>query len=318
MIKNIVFAGTPPIAANLLADLIKAGYQISACLTRPDKPQGRNQQLTFSAVKDTAIANNINVFQAENLKNSMVIENLKQLKPDVMVVFAYGLILPKEILMIPKFGCFNVHTSLLPKFRGAAPVQHAILNGDTVTGISIIQMAAGLDTGDVCCTLECPITPSDTTESLYKKLQPLATQAILTILKQLQDNDLNPVPQGHDLATYANKLNKLDAKINWLLTAEQIDRMIRAFIPTPVAFTEMLDLSIRIWQASIVNIPINTSATPGSIIAVNKAGIDVATGLGVLRLEKLQFPGGKILAATDLLNSTKYKNFLQPNAKFNY
>lgn len=316
MIKNIVFAGTPPIAANLLADLIKSGCQISACFTRPDKPQGRNQQLTFSAVKNTAIANNINIFQPENLKNSTVIENLQQLKPDVMLVFAYGLILPKEILMIPKFGCFNVHTSLLPKFRGAAPVQHAILNGDTVTGISIIQMEAGLDTGDVCYALECQITPYDTTESLYNKLQPLATQATLKILKQLENNDLNPMPQNHDLATYANKFNKLDAKINWLLTAEQIDRIIRAFIPTPVAFTEMIDLSIRIWQASIV--AKSTSATPGSIIAVNKDGIDVATGLGVLRLGKLQFPGGKILAATDLLNSTKYKNFLQPNAKFNY
>lgn len=318
MIKNIVFAGTPPIAAALLTDLINAGLNISGCYTQPDRPQGRNQQLEFSAVKQTAITNNIPVFQPETLKNLDSINTLKQLKPDIMIVFAYGLILPKEILMIPKFGCFNIHTSLLPKWRGAAPIQHAILAGDSLTGISIIKMEPSLDTGDVFHAIKCPITNADTTESLSNKLQPLATIAILEVLQQLNADQTHPIPQNHNLATYANKINKLDAKIDWSLTNIQIDRMIRAFIPAPVAFTQVDNqTNIRIWQASLLEIKQTTNKYPGSIITFNKHGIDIATGSGILRLEKLQFPNGKILNTIDLLNSSKYKAFFEQHAKFN-
>lgn len=327
LINNIIFAGTPAIAANLLADLIASGCHISACFTRPDKPRGRHQQLIYSAVKHTAIINHIPVLQPETLKNSDIIKSVQQLQPDIMIVFAYGLILPPEILMIPKFGCFNVHTSLLPKWRGAAPVQHAILAGDTLTGISIIKMAAGLDTGDVCYRLECPISNIDTSESIYTKLQPLASTAILQVIQQLQHNQLNLTPQNHTLATYATKFNKLDAKIDWSLPAEHIDRMVRAFIPAPVAFTEIgkvtydnsqqpNHISIRIWQASIVDFTL-TSNSPGNIIDINKHGITVATGCGVLRLEKVQFSGGKILSVADLLNSPKYKTMFAQHLSFN-
>ena len=325
MIHNIIFAGTPPIAATTLTKLIQVGLNISACYTQPDRPKGRQQKLTFSAVKDIAISYNIPIFQPESLKNLDVINTLQKLNPDLLIVFVYGLILPKEILMIPKFGCFNIHTSLLPKWRGAAPVQHAILAGDHETGISIIKMEIGLDTGDVFYSIKCPITNIETSESLYNKLQPLATTAILEVVRQLNANQIAPIPQDHAHATYANKINKLDAKINWALPAMQIDRIIRAFVPTPVAFTEILNLSsphenqtnVRIWQASISDSSKTTSMDPGSIVNVNKHGIDVATSDGILRLEKLQFPGGKILNIAELLNSHKHKDFLERHAKFN-
>lgn len=326
IINNIVFAGTPNIAAYSLQDLINAKLHISACYTQPDRPRGRNQQVTFSDVKNTAIKNNIPVFQPDTFKNCdknlETINNLKQLNPDIIIVFAYGLILPKEILMIPKFGCFNIHTSLLPKWRGAAPIQHAILSGDNLTGISIIKMEAGLDTGDVFYTIPCPIINTDTSESLANKLQPLATTAILTVLEQLNNHQTQSTPQDHNLATYANKISKLDAKINWSLTNIQIDRMIRAFVPSPVAFTEIgtqTPTNIRIWQASVpedTNKDKTANYPPGSILSFNKHGINVATGSGILCLEKLQFPGGKILNAIDLLNSSKYKNFFEQYTKF--
>lgn len=185
MFKNIVFAGTPEIASNLLKDLIANGYHITAVLTQPDRPKGRNQKLEPSAVKQIAIKHNLPVLQPTTLKNPIVIKHLQQLNPDLMIVFAYGLILPKEILNIPKFGCFNVHTSLLPKYRGAAPVQHTILNGEDTSGISIIKMDPNLDTGDIWHTIKCPVNVEETTASLYKKLQPLATTEYYIYLKIL-------------------------------------------------------------------------------------------------------------------------------------
>lgn len=328
MFKNIIFAGTPDIASNLLKDLIENDHHITTVLTQPDRPKGRNKKLELSAVKQIAIQHNLPVLQPITLKDPMVIKHLQQLNPDLMIVFAYGLIFPKEILNIPKFGCFNVHTSLLPKYRGAAPVQHTILNGEHTSGVSIIQMDPNLDTGDIWHAIKCPVNVEETTASLYEKLQPLATIAILYLLENF--NNITPKPQEHDLATYAHKIQKTDAKIDWSLTAVEIERKIRAFIPTPVAFTEIKNylsnqnetLPIRIWQAKI-SLNINDIANsdkiqniPGKILNINKYGIEVVTGKGILILEKLQFPGSKILKIGELINSPKYKLLLEKSGNF--
>lgn len=343
MIKNIVFAGTPEISAQLLKNLVSNGYKISACYTQPDRPKGRNQLIDYSPVKEVALENNISLIQPKSLKNPEVIQQFKELAPDLMIVFAYGLILPVEILEIPKLGCINVHTSLLPKWRGAAPVQHAILNGDQTTGITIMQMDPGLDTGDILYSLECPIDLTETTESLYKKLQPLATKAILNVLNQLNSNQITAIPQNHQLATYAHKINKLDAKINWLNSAIQLDRFIRGLNPKPVAFTNLNNINIRVWQATILNdhsIEIdkiknniykisqpNGIIKPGTIVNASKYGIDVLVGNfntnseinlanNLLRIEKLQLPGSKVLTVAELLNSAKNKSLFSLGEKF--
>lgn len=317
MIKNLVFAGTPQIAADLLIDLINHNYKISACLTRPDKPQGRNQRLTVPPVKTVAIKHCIPCLQPSKIRDPITINYLKELKPDLMIVFAYGFILPQEILNIPQFGCFNIHTSLLPKFRGAAPVQNAILLGEEMTGISIIKMTLELDSGAICYQATCSITPTETSESLYKKLQPLATASILKVLYKLNQGSLAFTEQDHTKATYAHKINKSDAKVDWLQKAIDIDRKIRAFIPSPVAFTQMETIPIRIWHAEILPTEAPCTTKVGSILSFNRQGIDVATGKGVLRLLKIQFPGGKILTSIDLFNSSKYRLFFQQHQIFN-
>ena len=326
-IKNIIFAGTPLIAAQTLEKLIYSGVKISACYTQPDRPKGRGQKPSYSPVKTTSMIFKIPVFQPETLKDLSVINTLRQLQPDLLIVFAYGLILPKEILSIPKFGCINIHTSLLPKWRGAAPTQHAILNGDKITGITIINMEATLDTGAILYSISCPITNTDTNESLLNKLQPLAVASTLEVIEQLNTNKSNPISQNHELTTYAKKIEKYQAKINWNLSAIDIDRTIRAYIPEPVAYTSIGDPknpqtfidNIKIWQATI-KLDYNLSQhinIPGNIININKNNLEVATGQGVLQIEKLQFPGGKIQSITDLLHSLKYKRLFEQHAQFN-
>lgn len=319
-IKNIIFAGTPPIAAYTLERLIEHNIKISACYTRPDRPSGRGQKLTYSAVKHSCLNYNIPIFQPENFKVPIEQQKLQQLQPDLLIVFAYGLILPKIILELPTFGCINIHTSLLPKWRGAAPTQHAILAGNTITGITIIKMGLEVDSGPILYSASCSIDAADTNESLHQKLQPLAVNGVLEVLRQINVNQLTPQFQDNKLATYAKKIDKSMAKINWHLSAIEIDRIIRAFIPDPIAFTNLKGqeaTTIKIWQATI-NKEINVNNNdPGKIIVINKHGINVSTGNGVLRLEKLQFPGGKILHVADLLNSTKYQQLFVSYVQFN-
>lgn len=317
LIKNIIFAGTPMIAANTLEVLINAKFNILACYTQPDRLKGRGQKTIDLPVKSVALQHNIPVFQPETLKDPKVINELQQLNPDLIIVFAYGLIFPKTVLNIPKFGCINIHASLLPRWRGAAPIQHAILAGDNITGISIMNMEVGLDTGAVFYKIDCPIINTDTSESLSNKLLPLAGEAILEVLSQLNNHKATLTPQDNKLATIAPKINKNDAKINWQKSAIEIHRTIRAFIPAPIAFTEMPNKDlVRIWQASIVEDDQHSSLTntlsPGTVLSINKEGIIVLTGNGMLRLEKLQFPGSKILTAIDLFNSPKYRQQFIP------
>jgi methionyl-tRNA formyltransferase len=298
---KIIFAGTPEFAAIALAQLIKHGHEIVAVYTQPDRPAGRGRKLMPSPVKQIALDHHIPVQQPESLKKEpAAIETLKGYAPDVMIVAAYGLLLPQSVLDIPTYGCLNIHASLLPRWRGAAPIQRAILAGDSETGITIMQMDAGLDTGDML--LKKPLLIADTMNAgeLHDQLAALGSQAILQTLDDLTAHKLHPIKQDPALATYARKLDKHEAWIDWTQSARDIDRQIRAFNPWPVAQTRIEDKILRVRKAQLLNTPNNK--TPGTIVQVNNDGIDVACGEGQLRLLDGQLAGGKPLSVKDLLN----------------
>ena len=302
--KKIIFAGTPEIAAGILEALIKANYNIIACLTQPDRPQGRGLKLTPSAVKVCALKHKISVLQPISLKNPEVQKQLQDLNPDLMIVMAYGLILPPAVLNIPKLGCINIHASILPRWRGAAPIQHAILAGDTTSGITIMQVDAGLDTGDILATYSCPVNNLDNAGNLHDRLAVLAQSSCIDALSKLFTGQLDAIKQDNNLATYAHKINKPDAKINWHASAVEINRAIRAYNPWPIAFTTFKQEIVRVWRAELVDSAIlKSNATPGTILTVDKMGLDVATGNGILRLLDLQFPGKKTLPVAAICNS---------------
>ncbi len=301
MIFNIVFAGTPEFAINPLQALLQSKHHIAAVFTQPDRPAGRGRILHVSPVKKIAEQHQLPVYQPERLKDPATQEILRNLQPDLLVVVAYGLILPKAVLEIPRNGCINIHASLLPRWRGAAPIQHAILAGDKVTGITTMQMDAGLDTGDILITNACEITAQETSQSLQDKLSPLGATTLLETLEQLEKDLLSPQKQNEAEATYAHKIEKIQAKIHWQESALVIDRKIRAYNPSPVAFSELQDEIVRVWRATPLNT--TTTTTPGTILKADHTGIDVATGYGILRLLELQLAGGKRLGVREILNS---------------
>lgn len=301
---KIIFAGTPEISAAVLQALISSNYNIVACLTQPDRPQGRGLHLTPSAVKVLASEHNIPVLQPVSLKSPEAQQQIKDLNADLMIVLAYGLILPSAVLTIPKLGCINIHASILPRWRGAAPIQHAILAGDTQTGITIMQMDPGLDTGDILEIYPCAIKNTYTSADLFEELTALSQTAILDSLIKLQQGTLKPVKQNDAQATYAHKITKQQAQINWQLSALEIDRMIRAYNPWPVAFTNLNEKVIRIWQAHVVdNLSMPKTFNSGDIINIDKQGIFVCTGDGVLCITQLQFPSKKQLPAFEVCNA---------------
>ncbi|NQY63477.1 MAG: methionyl-tRNA formyltransferase [Alteromonadaceae bacterium] len=306
---NIIFAGTPDFAAKHLAALINSEHNVLAVYCPPDKPAGRGKKLTACATKELALANGIVVEQPKNFKEHSDQEKLAQYNADVMVVVAYGLLLPEIILNSPKLGCINVHGSILPKWRGAAPIQRSLEKGDAETGVTIMQMDKGLDTGDMILTARCPITDKDTSASLYDKLAQLGPDALLKSLTMMASGTYPREPQNNELATYAAKLDKAEAELNWQLSAEALDRKIRAYNPWPITqftFSEFIDESktkehrIRIWQASVVET--DKQYTAGTILSSDKTGIVVATSHHAIRLEMLQLPGKKALSAADILN----------------
>ena len=301
---RIIFAGTPDFAASALAELIKSEHQIVAVYTQPDRPAGRGQKLRASPVKDLALEHNIPVLQPDNLKEAETQETLRSFNADVMVVAAYGLILPQIVLDIPRLGCLNIHASLLPRWRGAAPIQRAIAAGDKESGITIMQMNAGLDTGDILQLSSCAITEEDSGGSLHDRLAEMGAIAILKTLKDLANNKIKPIIQDDSLATYAHKLDKKEALINWQHSALEIEQLIRAFNPWPVAFTYFNDKTLRIWQAQVLplNIETKTGIKPGTVIACDKKGIDIHCGEGVLRLLKLQPSGSKTMDVAAFMN----------------
>lgn len=300
---NIIFAGMPDFAAQHLQALLDSKHNIIAVYTQPDKPAGRGKKLQASPVKQLAEMHNIPVFQPKSLRNEEAQAQLQSLNADVMVVVAYGLILPKEVLNAPKYGCLNVHGSLLPRWRGAAPIQRSIWAGDTQTGVTIMQMDIGLDTGDMLHKVITPIEPTETSASLYAKLAELAPPALIEVLNGLESRQFKAEKQDESLANYAEKLSKEEAKLDWKLPASQLERNIRAFNPWPMCFltldVEGGEQNIKIHQATVLP---HQEKAAGTIINVDKTGIQIATKDGVLNITQLQPAGKKMMSVQDFLN----------------
>ncbi len=291
---KIVFAGTPEFAARALAALYEAGHDIPLVLTQPDRPAGRGMTLQASPVKQLALSRGSEVFQPLTLKDEAAQEKLRQLAPDVMVVAAYGLILPQAVLDIPRHGCLNIHASLLPRWRGAAPIHRAILAGDAESGVCIMQMEAGLDTGPVLLSASTPITAQDTSQTLHDKL---AVQGAQLIVSALQHLPLPAVAQPETGVTYAAKLDKSEAPLDWRRPAAELDRQIRAFTPFPGTTAVLDGAPLKVWAA----LPRSESGVPGTVLAADKHGILVACGSGSLLLTELQKAGGKRLPVAQFL-----------------
>ncbi|WP_394148610.1 methionyl-tRNA formyltransferase [Shewanella atlantica] len=298
---NIIFAGTPDFAARHLQALIDSEHNIIGVYSQPDRPAGRGKKLQASPVKNLAIEHDIPVFQPKSLRDEQAQAELASLNADIMVVVAYGLILPKVVLDTPKLGCINVHGSILPRWRGAAPIQRALWAGDTETGVTIMQMDIGLDTGDMLLKTKLPIEDSDTSASLYEKLAQQGPDALVEALSGLAKGELTAEKQDESLANYAEKLSKEEAELDWNKSAVELWREIRAFNPWPVSHFSHQDASIKVRESAVSSS--SSKAAPGTIISAGKQGIEIATGDGVLTLLNMQLPGKKPLSVADILNS---------------
>ena len=300
---NIIFAGTPDFAAESLKSLIQNQHTIIAVYTQPDRPAGRGKKIVKSAVKEVAEAAGIPVFQPEKLSNDNAKAQLRALKADLIIVAAYGLILPADVLTIPKYGCINIHASLLPRWRGAAPIQRAIQTGDEKTGITIMQMDVGLDTGVMLLKLETPILANDTGGTLHDRLSELGASAIERYLAEPEQYIEQARIQDDSLANYAHKLNKQEAEIDWNQSATNICRTIRAFNPWPVAFINLGEQRIRIFEAIVDDG--NSTHTPGVVIEKSREGITIACREQAITIKTLQLPGGKLISAEAFFNGGK-------------
>ncbi|OCH12115.1 MULTISPECIES: methionyl-tRNA formyltransferase [unclassified Aliivibrio] len=300
---RIVFAGTPDFAARHLLALINSHHEVIGVYTQPDRPAGRGKKLTASPVKEVALEHNIPVFQPENFKSDEAKQELAELNADLMVVVAYGLLLPQTVLDTPKLGCINVHGSILPRWRGAAPIQRSIWAGDAETGVTIMQMDIGLDTGDMLSIATLPIETTDTSASMYNKLAELGPIALVDCLSTIANGTAVAQKQNDELANYAKKLSKEEAKIDWTMDADAIERCVRAFNPWPMSHFSVEDKAIKVWQSRVENY--EGDALPGTIIQADKTGIYVATGTNAIVFEQLQVPGKKAMGVQDILNSRK-------------
>lgn len=315
---KIIFAGTPDFALYTLDALLSSRHEVVAVYTQPDRPAGRGRKIQISPIKKRAQENNIPVFQPASLKGEEDQSVLAGLQADLMVVVAYGLILPEEVLNIPEYGCINIHASLLPRWRGAAPIQRSILAGDKEAGVTIMQMDAGLDTGDMLAKVPCPIEPEDTSQTLHDKLARMGGEALLETIEKIKNGTLTPEPQDEQLSNYASKIEKSEATLDWTLSAQELEYKTRAFNPWPVAQTRLGDKVLRIWLAKALetDIPVSKKeevapgTVPGTVLHTGKQGIDVATGKGTLRLLEVQLPGGKPLSASAFLNAHPIKDVI--------
>ncbi|MGH8248022.1 MAG: methionyl-tRNA formyltransferase [Gammaproteobacteria bacterium] len=298
---NVAFAGTPDIAATLLAVILEHGrHEVMLIYTQPDRPAGRGRQLTKSPVKVLAGQRRLPVRQPGS---PQLFDTAGELgKADVLVVAAYGMILPQAILQRPRLGAVNVHLSLLPRWRGAAPVQRALLAGDDITGITIMQMDAGLDTGPILLQRSCPIHAEDTTGSLTERLARLGGECLISILDALTDGAVEPTAQDRFRASYATKISKEEARIDWSRPAREIERMVRAFNPAPIAHAILNGMQMRIWEAGVIEDK-QPGIAPGTTVSISAEGIDVATGNGILRIRRLQLPGKTSVSAREFLSA---------------
>lgn len=305
---RIIFAGTPEFSVSALQALLDSEHEVVAVYTQPDRPAGRGRKLTASPVKALALQHDLPVYQPETLKTPEAQQSLMALNADVMVVVAYGLLLPKAVLDAPKFGCLNIHASLLPRWRGAAPIQRAIESGDAKTGVTIMQMDIGLDTGDMLYKVSTDITAEDNAASLHDRLSALGADALMATLIPLQAQQLKPEKQDESLVTYAQKLTKAEAEIQWTEPAEVIVRKIQAFNPWPVAFTHFQEKPLRIGQARLlsdeeVQAYQGGEKNSGTVLAVEKQGMIVTTGSQPILIQQAQPTGKKMMQAYDFAQS---------------
>lgn len=296
---KIVFAGTPDFAAQHLKALLNSSHRVVAVYTQPDRPAGRGKKLQPSPVKQLALEAELPVIQPQSLKQEEAQTELSSIDFDIMVVVAYGLILPKVVLDIPRLGCLNVHGSILPKWRGAAPIQRSIWAGDNETGVTIMQMDVGLDTGDMLLKKYLPIEANDTSASMYDKLAVLGPIGLVETLDNL--DSLSPEAQDNKFASYASKLEKSEGLLNWQQSAQQLDRNIRAFNPWPGTWCEIEGKNIKVWEAVIEEE--TSTLPPGTIVSVDKSGVSIQTGTNILKLIRLQIPGKKQQPFADILNA---------------
>ena len=309
---NLAFAGTPEFAVPALDAIASSGHRIAGVFTQPDRKAGRGQAVKASAVKSRALQLGLTVLQPQTFRSAEAEALLAALHVDAMIVVAYGLILPSSVLAIPRLGCFNIHASLLPRWRGAAPIQRAILSGDAASGVTIMRLEPGLDTGPSLARALVPIDPSDTSASLQHKLAPLGARMMCDTLDALARGPVTETAQPAEGVTYASKIEKAEAEIDWAQSAVAIDRRVRAFNPWPVAQTRYQGAQLRIWAAGVPGAGLPAAGVPsapaGSVIAQSDAGIDVACGEGVLRLTRLQSPGRSQCSAADFLRSQSLLN----------
>ena len=302
---KVIFMGTPDFSVGTLEALVEAGHEVVLAVTQPDKPKGRGKEMQFTPVKECALKYNIPVYQPRRVRESECIEELRKYEADIMVVVAFGQILPKEILELTEYGCVNVHASLLPKYRGAAPIQWAIIDGEDVTGVTTMQMNEGLDTGDMLLKVEVPIEEKETGGSLHDKLAAVGAKLCVVTLEGLKAGMITPVPQGDTSTSYAKMLDKQLGNIDWSKSAIEIERLIRGLSPWPSAYTDWSGKVMKIWDAKVVDDA--SKGKPGTIIKVEKEAFYVQTGNGLLKVCELQIPGKKRMDAGAFLRGYQVK-----------
>ena len=303
---KIVFMGTPDFAVSSLAALLDAGHEVVLCVTQPDRPKGRGGKVQFSDVKEFALARNIPVFQPVKIREPEAVARLREIEADIFVVAAFGQILPEEILTMPPLGCVNVHASLLPKYRGAAPIQWSILNGDKTTGVTIMQMGVGLDDGDILSRREVEILPEETGGSLFEKLAKVGGELLTETLPKLASGEITPVPQDEALATKVGMIRKELGKLDFSRSAAELERYIRGLSPWPSAYAKLNGKTVKLCGAAVLPLPEGAeNAAYGEVVFVDKHSLYVKTGEGVLSIKELQPEGKKRMPVTDFLNGTK-------------